>query len=460
MDTNPTRDWPVHGAASGGKADRMMATNTNLPSTFLANDDFRQKARQILSTQSTVPAGCVHLVGLEEIRERVGRKWAVIEQRVHEVTERILKKNLSPSDAWIRYDSETYLVVFATQNKNKAQLTCGRVKTELMELLLGKQETRDITVQTVIVDVNGQMLLESQPLGALLDSMAAQAGADAEGPDFYDGDERGRRGQPDDFNVVVPALDPGVLDFVHHPVWDAVAHVTSTYSCVPRLTRRGFAPLTGYAVLDDMEDVNAILDLDRRTLLEGVVTFTELFQNRFRYILALPVHFETMANTKRRRDYLTTCRVISKYLSPFVTFDLVGLPRGIPLGRLNEIVTALQTVGRMVTARTGEDGADLANYAQCGIKAAGIELNPYTEGTKLALDLEHFSANCLKAGLNAYVDGVRDTRTMDLAVKAGFKFLAGPFIGPDDPYPQHMARCTEKDLLMRAHTKKHPRGAL
>lgn len=455
MERNPSRDWPMHGTAPRSEADHTMATNPDLPSAFLANDDFRQKARQILTAHSVVPAGCVHLLGLEEIRERAGRKWVVIESRVHDVTERILRKNLSPADAWIRYDGDTYLVVFSSQDKAKAQLTCGRVKTELMELLLGKQETRDITVQTVVVDMNGGMLLESHPLGSLLDTMAARAAQATEQQGGIRGEmtPAGPWSDARDFNVAVPAPDPGVLDFVHHPIWDAIAHVTSTYVCLPRLTRRGCAPLTGYTVLDDSEDTNAILDLDRHTLLEGMATFTELFQNRFRYILTLPVHFETMANTKRRRDYLTTCRVISKYLAPFVTFELVGLPRGIPLGRLNEIVTALNTVGRMVTARTSEDGADLSTYVLCGIKAAGIELSPYSEGTRTALDLDHFGTICHKVGLNAYVDGIHDKRTMDLAVRAGFKFLAGPFIGSDDPYPQHMARCTERDLLMRARPK-------
>lgn len=449
MDRIPSRAWAMPDATPAREAHRTMATDTNLPASFLANNDFRQKARQILATHSSAPAGCVHLLGLEEIRERVGRKWEMIEQRVHDVTERILQKNLSPTDAWIRYDGETYLVVFASKDKSKAQITCGRIKTQLMELLLGHQDTHDITVQTVVVDMNGQMLLESHALGNLLDGMAAKAGAR---------DGLGNDGADDDAGATLPAPDPGVLDFVHHPIWDAVAHVTSTYACQPRLTRQGFAPLIGYAVLDDLEDVNAILDLDRHTLLEAVATLTELFQNRFRYILVLPVHFETMANTKRRRDYLTTCRAISKYLAPFVSFGLVGLPRGIPLGRLNEIVTALHAVGRSVTARTDEDGADLATYAQCGIKAAGIELSPYAEGTKAALELEHFSTACHKVGLSAHVDGVRDRRTMDLAVKAGFKYLSGPIIGSDDPYPQHMARCTEQDLLMRALPKRRMRS--
>lgn len=448
MDKIPLRTWTMPEATPAREAHRTMTTAPTLPASFLANGDFRQKARQILATHSTVPAGCVHLLGLEEIRERAGRRWEMIEQRVHDVTERILQKNLSPADAWIRYDGETYLVVFASKDKGKAQITCGRIKTQLMELLLGHRDTHDVTVQTVVVDMNGQMLLESHALGNLLDGMAAKAGA-GDGQDAALSD-----GTNDDAGATVPAPDPGVLDFVHHPIWDAVAHVTSTYACQPRLTRHGFAPLSGYAVLDDLADVNAILDLDRHTLMEAVATLTELFQNRFRYILVLPVHFETMANTKRRRDYLTTCRVISKYLAPFVSFGLVGLPRGIPMGRLNEIVTALHAVGRSVTARTDEDGADLPTYAQCGIKAAGIELSPYAEGTKAALELEHFSAACHKVGLSAHVDGVRDRRTMDLAVKAGFKYLSGPIIGTDDPYPQHMARCTEKDLLMRALPKR------
>lgn len=415
--------------------------------------EFRQKAKKILTAQTTIAAGCVHLLGLEEIRQTVGKKWEMIEQRVHDLTVRILRRNLSARDAWIRYDNENYLIVFSEHEKAAAQIVCGRIKSELHELLLGKSDTQDITVQTVTIDLDGRMLFESHRLASVLQDFAAKvtAAANCTGCEHLNGDETPPCCAAPQGTVA--ETEKVALDFVYRPVWDAFAQVTSTYVCEPRLTRPGFNDLRGYAALENAEDFNAILELDAQTLTEGIATFNELFQNRFRYILALPVHFETLANTKRRREYWQVCRMIPKYLTPFITLEMVGLPRGIPFSRLNEIANALRTVCRTITARASEDWSDLGCYAQSGIKAAGLDICPYADGGKVAADIERFGSACRKAGLVAYADGVRDQKALEWAAKAGFKYLSGPIVGPCESYPRHMARCSEKELLMRARVK-------
>ncbi|WP_431857259.1 hypothetical protein [Azospirillum sp.] len=424
--------------------------------------EFRHKARQILQTHSSMAAGVVHLLGLDQIREAVGEKWPLISERVHDLAARMLQKHLGPNDAWIRYDNANYLVVFSGRDKAAAQLVCGKIKAELHELLLGRSETSTITVKTATIDLEGQVLVETQRLSELLDAFATQAaaaaectgcthrGEDAEPPCIGTGQELAQK---------LGLAGKSEPEFMYRPVWDAYAQVISTYVCEAFLVRPGFNRVRGYDVLYDQENFDDILDLDMKTFSEAVATYNELFQNRFRFVLTIPVHFETLANTKRRREYWQLFRMTPKYLIPFLAFELVSLPPKIPFGRLSEIVNILRTSCRTVIARTGSELPDLPTYVQGGVKAVGLDICAHADGAKVRQDIERFGAVCRKAGIVPYADGVRTPSMLEAADKAAFKYLAGPLIGEADSFPQHMARCSEREILMRARIKASHRVA-
>ncbi|CAO3438650.1 hypothetical protein [Azospirillum doebereinerae] len=423
-------------------------------------DEFRQKARQILMAQSSVAAGVVHLLGLEQIQEELGEKWPLISERVHELAGRILRKQLGTCDAWIKYGDANYLIVFSNMKKSAAQLVCGKIKAELHELLLGRSETKTLTVKTATIDIDGRVLMEAQSLGNLLDSFASKASTiekfmeenneKEESSIFINSDHKFA------FNSEISTnIEP---NFMYRPVWDAYAQVISTYVCEPCLARPGFSQVHGYNILSDQEDAESILELDAKTFSEAIATYNELFQNCFRFVLTIPVHFETLANTKRRREYWQLCRMTPKYLVPFIAFELTGLPPGVPFGRLNEIVNILRPVCRTIIAQGRSEMVDFHIYAQSGIKAVGLEICTHADGAKVKQDIERFSALCRKAGVFPYADGVRTAWMLEMAEKAAFKYLAGPVIGKADSVPQHMSRCSAREILMRARIKATQRN--
>ncbi|GAA4248924.1 hypothetical protein GCM10022293_10230 [Azospirillum formosense] len=59
---------------------------------------FRDRARDILSSGQTITAGAVHLIGLEDIRDHLGKRWETVKDRVRDYTGRLLEKILSPQD--------------------------------------------------------------------------------------------------------------------------------------------------------------------------------------------------------------------------------------------------------------------------------------------------------------------------------------------------------------------------
>ncbi|TWA71263.1 hypothetical protein FBZ82_103236 [Azospirillum brasilense] len=421
------------------------------------DESFKERARQILAHSQTVTAGSVHLIGLDEIRQELGDRWGSVNERVHVYTERMLKKVLSPRDVWFRYGENHYIIVFAQADRRSAQLTCSKVMESLHQALLGHADTRRITVKTAVVDVGGGVALDTARLADLLkDAVHTPEGTAAVSLPPADGGpaptaEARRPHRPEmPADTVTPQSRPKVL---FRPVFDVKHKVVSTYCC------RTDADTARYLNLMDAFDPEreeAVFDLDMETLSLAVSTYNELYANKFRYAQTIPVHFGTLASSRRRREYIQACRMIPRVLMPFLAFELDGLPAGVPYGRLAEIVAMLRPFARAAMAILHEDAGDLSVYATAGIKGVGLRLDGREDEPHILERLQTFCPGPRKFGMFAYVDGVRNPVELEVAEAASAAYLSGPIIGEDSEVPEHMKRCTERQLLQRSRRRHHP----
>ncbi|TWB39765.1 EAL domain-containing protein [Nitrospirillum pindoramense] len=253
-----------------------------------------------------------------------------------------------------------------------------------------------------------------------------------------------------------PVLGP--LEFAYRPVWDVRGQALSLYVASPRRQRIGGRQYVyGYETLTDAaggvvsagtaNGLQEILDLDRETLRQAVDAYLELYDNRFRYYLALPVHFETLAGTVRRRAYLDLAGHIPAHLLPFITYQLMGVPDGVPLGRLTELVSALKPLGRGVTVSADLAPQAYATFAAGGVKGVAVSLGAAVPRGRLIPDLHLAAAEARRRGLHLMADGI-DTPEMErMAEEAGCAFMMGDLIGPWVDVPGHASRLSRADVL-------------
>lgn len=424
-------------------------------SCYLKDDSFKERARRILTSGKKVTAGAVHLIGLEEIRARLADRWESVKGRVQDYTERLLQKVLSPQDVWFRHGEASYIIVFARADRQAAQLICGRIVESLHQSLLGHSDTRRITVRTALVDIDGSVAVDTARLDELLRAAAAGTppAAPAEPVPPVSGQSRSdvRRAALGDpaFAGGRPAR-PKVL---FRPVYDVKNKVISTYTCRPDMDTCRSLSQAGYFSMDDVRHEEAIFDYDMETLCHAISTYNELFRNKFRYAQTIPVHFETLASARRRREYIQTCRMIPSYLIPFLAFELDGLPPGVPGGRLGDMVAMLRPFGRAALAMAREDAADIPVYATAGVRGVGLSLDFRDSEARCIERMQGFCSAARRVGLFAYVDGVRNAALLQAATELGVAYLGGLVVGEDSEVPQHMKRCTERQMLMRARVK-------
>ncbi|WP_148294069.1 hypothetical protein [Azospirillum sp. B4] len=466
---------------------------------------FRQQLKAVLGPRQAAATGCVQFVGLDGLKEKLGPRWGAVQNRVHAMIERLLRQALTPQDVYYGYGSETYVIVFARLDATQASLVCAKVMQELQRLLLGEPDLASIVVRTAAREATGELVLKPERLADLLARMATRAqpvkgaaalsakDADSASPPPSAATDQTAQAQlataraaaalaevgrvPGTATVVEgqgPAAaeaggDPwanqrpvmGPLEVAYRPVWDVRGQALSLYIASPRRQRLGGRQYVyGYDTLagaaggvgtagppGTASGMQEILDLDRETMRQAVDAYLELYDNRFRYYLALPVHFETLAGSMRRRAYLDFASHIPTHLHPFITYHLMGVPDGVPVGRLTEFVSALRPFGRAVLVCADLAPQHFATFATAGIRGVEVSLSGPASRGRLMQDLHLATAEARRRNLQILINNV-DTPDMEkMAEEAGCTFMAGDLIGPWVDFPGHATRLSRADLL-------------
>lgn len=422
--TNARTDSHLHASASSApQAD--------------VNPELEPALRRLFADRDPIQAGSVHLLELDSLRDRLGPRWSSIAERVHQLTAKLLKQQLQPSEAWFRRDDSTYVVVFATLGREQARLVCAKVVEELQCLLLGSADTGSITVHSAMQAAGADIAFVPARLKDMLDEAAARAGHQASAtPAGANGDFKFKSDDP-----------AGPVEVRYLPFWDVQQQVLSVYTARSCRQRPGRGPLWGYDCLDDPTDPQQILGMDIQILRDALDVAVELYENRFRFFLSVPVNFESLAVSNRRREMVAVLRTIPAHMLPFMTYHLVGAPTGVPAGRLSEMVGTLRPFGRTVMVVVDSGTTDLAAIAASGAKVVSIQLPAGASAERMRGDLLRFGAAAAKHRLRTSVEGVNDAAMEALCDEAGISFLSGNLTSDWMEVPEHIVRMSRTDFL-------------
>lgn len=416
--------------ANNAKAPEHLAPR---PVAAEATSSLKSRLTAAVNGRSVIAAGAFHLVGLAEIRERLGSDWERVRGKVHLQARRIIERHLSPRDVYFPGGPDDYVIVFAAMGKEMAQLVCAKISQEVQQTLLGDSETQDISVRTVVSETDGSLRMEKAKLSDLVaDASASSIAADAPAPAEWDMPPM----QPAARAAALPLAAYG--EIVYRPMWDVQREALTTY-----LTRR--APgIVGMRPNGASPEELARLDIE--ALGAGIEMLADLYRNKFRLRLAFPVSFEAISSVPRFRTYIAQCRTIPETLRQLVAFELVDLPTGVPYGRLAELASALRPFCGLIIATVDWWRTDLSQYANTGIRMVNTIIAPGAEEKRTLADMDRFARAAEKAGLLTAVEGVATTSVALAARGAGIGFISGDRVGACVEVPAHMLRFTWSEL--------------
>ncbi len=226
-------------------------------------------------------------------------------------------------------------------------------------------------------------------------------------------------------------LDQSKLRFVYRPLLAVRTKAISTFLAIPIREIQPGRFLSYYDVLDAPSDPAWIQELDLLTLLQVGSELERLVQSQGRSLLAVPVHFESLASPDRRRKYVDFAANVFSGRRKRVIFEILGLSDGFPQARIAEIASALAPHGRSVIARFSPRRAGFDGFRAAGIHAVGVDAFSIAESEAAFMrETDLFAAKARRAGLKSYMEGVRSRSLLTAAICAGFDYAAGYAFSP------------------------------
>jgi hypothetical protein len=381
-------------------------------------NQFENRLGQVLARSHQNVDDRVFVISFESWQAKLGNKWERLQDKVHATARSILDQRLSDHSLYVKRDDISYLVVMSGATVREAQLRCRIIGKEIMERLAGKESEADIVdLKSAEVDADGTLHLHDlPPMQDMLEQLPQEVSDKAISADTVD---------PGLFKEGASAgLEK--VKFIYRPMLAVRTKVLSTFISLPIRQVHQELYLSGYAVLGQNARSPQYLDLDRLTVRHVGKDLHQLVAKGAKSLLALPVHYETLADNRTRADYLALCASEFHGMSDRLVFELVGLPDGIPQVRLAELVSLLRLHGRAIIARFPVTQRRFEGFRIGGLHAVGIDLyNNATREENLMRDINEFALIANKNNLKTFALGVRSISLYTAVVAAGYDYAAG-----------------------------------
>jgi hypothetical protein len=437
------------------------------------------KARilEILSNDALISTGRVQILALQSLKDELGDRWETHRDFIHDSLKTILKRRLNAFDVFFQHEEEDYVIVFASVGLEAAKLICASIMRELNALLLGHEETRSITIRTAVGVVDGRLLLEETSLDEVLaglaivepqasdivledvDSIASAApaggGHEKAGSIGWEPlDYVAARNKPS-YQPWTPidedALDEGVVPeefkLIYRPMWSPQQEIISTFTTNFVGTDDHGQLRNAYSFVRGAKLTRA-MDVD--VLKRAAATTADLFDQRQRFVLAIPHHYESATNWSRLREYVEVCKTIPKDTRNYVILSCDDFPPGVPASKLQMIGYGLRPCCRGLAANISWMMRDLAPYADAGFTIVGLFIPPDTPAAAIQLRIDEFAEGGRRQGLQTALLNVHDLHSAEIARNAGVDFVMGRLIGDYQNTPGHMCRLPWSDIIQRA----------
>lgn len=414
---------------------------TRVLKTYIATVE---KLERLISKSELIYSGRVHLLGLTELRQELGKTWPDLQERILDSLNKIISARIGAKDVFFSRSDEEHIIVFSNASDNKARLICARILQDLSEMYLGSADTSKIIVKTAIGRIKDKILFKSMSLDEIFNEISYEEVSSGDLVKVCS-DNHKYNGQKRHFGEKeIP------YEVVFRPVWDARNEIISTYIVNSLSIDRYKNVILGYNNLINPTSAEAMIEMDYIVMLKTINIMDELFLNNFRAIFSIPVCYETLFNSDMLKDFLSRCQLIPQALYKYISFTLTGFPIGIPETKLCFIVSSLKCYSRAIVMVCNEMPQNISYYKDCGVKGICLALpEKITNSPEYWEQLAKLVRQCKKQHIYMSLENINRVEDFILTREVGVGFLSGDVIGPYSDIPGHMSRVSWKELIVK-----------
>lgn len=418
-----------------------------------------ERVHTLLATNPTAAAGKLQMIGIADIRERLGDRWGKSRGHIKATIEHIIKNEIGHGDVMFEADDLAYVVLFGGRGIDESRLICAKIAQDICRKLFGESENV-AQVRSLTCLANGELLAQNVDISATLDALLESAG-----------DEQvfGRDGAIDKTPPVetieqeqpVQLFDPwgipvaarlSALQFWYSPIWDVERHVVVSYLCRAHVAEPQPNPQYGERFLL-AEEIERQVDIDLLALKDCVTKIEDLKAHNRRVLLACPIHWSTIARGRSWERFKDPLHALSKASAQDLLICVHGLDAGLPNIRLSQEFPKIAGHVRAVHACLTYGDKSIERFANTQTTAVGFAMpEDASDERAIMVVAREFCVVADGRKLPAFVLGV-STRSAAMAlVGAGFRYLEGPAIrppttAPRDAFAQETIDLFRQDIL-------------
>lgn len=393
-------------------------------------------------------AGKIHLLDLGALKERLGPKWERMAKHVQMFFEAAIRRALKPGDTFCRFEELNYLVMFRELTAEEAELKCAAISEEVCRRLFG-ENGEQVSFRNLVAHVGLTTVPSGAEQNAALNTLLEQKGKEVvitSGRDASSPAPRAERtfrlmsgGAP----LGRRSIAPGEMSFIYRPIWDSVNDVVLTYLCQPTIPNLSPGSTSGFCTTEEESDQAA---LDLHVLRECLERTSRLRAEGLRVILAVPVHFMTVARPRSWRVYADAFRHVPQEVARDLAFIVFGIDHGVPHIRLaQELPKLSRKAFRVLCAIDRSQGAN-ARFAKTGAHGVGTALEDGEDELQSAARIKEVAKEMQAAAIESFVLGLRSTSLTLISISSGMRYLEGPVVRPAVSDPRHGFAQNVEDL--------------
>ncbi|MDC9822758.1 hypothetical protein PRN20_03340 [Devosia sp. ZB163] len=375
----------------------------------------------------SLTAGSFELIGLDEIKEALGERWASLAARASELAEQGIRRRISDSDLLEVQGDTEFLVCFSKLSPDAATGRAKQIAREIKQELLAElpEFSSSLTVKQYVAEIDLATLAEST--GSLADRLVFTL--------------RGMRLEADRAILNYRRLLLKDFQLLFAPVWDPERAMVNLNRCVLDLSL-GCTTLSQFqAIADPDQMVDTLADIDCLALTRAIEMLHRHGRGSNVATLLVPVGYQTLARSATRREYLKLLASIPEVYTPFVKLEITNVPARPNVDQLNSMLLAASTVSPSLTLQVNGNASFLPSLDPEPLWALSCNLSVgQLRNANLKTLGPQFWEFAKRNGLRTFAHNANTIGLALAAVESGFSYVSGTAVHLSQDVPRAPSR--------------------
>ncbi|MBI2233894.1 MAG: hypothetical protein HYU57_02660 [Micavibrio aeruginosavorus] len=466
---------PRHAGSSYG--DKNGARRKLTPEKQAALENLTQK---LLQKQDLILSGKLQLIGLEKVRQRLGKRWDGFKPVIYKICEDAICRYINPGDFYLRYRNESYIILFAEQDPAVNDLRVALIAAEIRKNIALEDELAGLEITGAIVPVraggeDGLTVLDNRPDNApqlyapvpqaqppqTLQDQIASARKTLIDPEPAPGIRQPRAAL--DLGIDLSAAAFSAVCYL--PVWDHYKGRLTAHLCLAANRDGSGSSILSHKALYNGQGAarRGLFDL---AILASVIGWLHSHpDDTGKFGIICPVHYDSLFNVETKVKYRTMYQKITDSMKERILFMVLDVPPYAPWASLSQFAAPLKNYGRVLCAQLPlSANADFDTLRRAGFDNIGFLLEPPSRNgaqdseIRIPGEARQFIAKAKKHLIRqTFALGVNDPMTAAILAKAGVRYISGDAVYQAMPHPSEDIDFYKNDMFRVWQALRHTR---